>query len=67
MESPEDVILTKLEWYNMGGGVSDRQWSDIAGVLKVQKQYIDVDYLRHWAREIGVADLLARALQEAGF
>ena len=67
MESPEDVILTKLEWYKMGGGVSDRQWGDILGVLKVQKQTLDLEYLRHWAAEIGVADLLKRAFQEAGF
>lgn len=67
MESPEDVILTKLEWYKMGGGVSDRQWGDILGVLKVQKQHLNEEYLRHWAAEIGVADLLARAFQEAGF
>lgn len=24
--SPEDTILAKLEWYRMGGEVSDRQW-----------------------------------------
>ncbi|SRR5216683_1347772 len=67
MESPEDVILTKLEWYKMGGGVSERQWGDILGVLKVQKQNLDLEYLHHWAAEIGVANLLTRALQEAGF
>ena len=67
MESPEDVILTKLEWYKVGGGASERQWGDILGVLKVQKQKLDREYLRRWAKEIGVADLLTRALQEAGF
>ena len=67
MESPEDVILTKLEWYKMGGEVSDRQWGDILGVLKVQKQHLNGEYLRQWAAEIGVADLLARAFQQAGF
>ncbi len=27
--SPEDIILSKLEWYQMGGQVSERQWNDI--------------------------------------
>jgi len=26
--SPEDTILAKLEWYRMGGEVSERQWRD---------------------------------------
>ena len=32
--SPEGTILNKLEWYKMGGEVSDRQWNDILGVFK---------------------------------
>lgn len=32
--SPEDIILNKLEWFKMGGEVSDRQWQDILGVIK---------------------------------
>jgi len=63
--SPEDVILSKLEWYRMGGEVSDRQWRDILGVLKTKTGGIDLDYLRHWAKELKVADLLERALIEA--
>src|SRR6266542_80311 len=35
--SAEDTILAKLEWYRMGDEVSDRQWKDILGVIKVQK------------------------------
>ncbi len=66
LESPEDVILTKLEWYNMGGGVSDRHWNDILGVLKVQGNALDFAYLRHWAKELGVTEQLARALDDAG-
>lgn len=64
--SPEDVILHKLRWYRMGGETSERQWLDVLGVLKVQRQALDRDYLRHWAAEIGVTDLLDRALSDAG-
>lgn len=63
--SPEDVILSKLEWYRMGGEVSDRQWRDILGVLKTKAGGIDQDYLRHWAKQLKVNDLLDRALTEA--
>jgi hypothetical protein len=63
--SPEDVILSKLEWYRTGGEVSDRQWRDILGVLKTQAGRIDLDYLHEWAKELKVADLLKRALTEA--
>ncbi len=63
--SPEDTILSKLEWYRMGGEVSDRQWRDILGVLKTQQDELDRAYLRKWAVELKVVDLLDRALKEA--
>ena len=44
MASPEDTILTKLEWYRMGGEVSDRQWNDLLGVFKVQGTNLDFAY-----------------------
>lgn len=63
--SPEDVILSKLEWYRMGGEVSDRQWTDVLGVLKTRAGELDLDYLRKWAQELKVTDLLERALKES--
>jgi hypothetical protein len=62
----EDTVLSKLDWYRLGGEISDRQWTDILGVLKTQRERLDRAYLLKWAREIGVADLLERALSDAG-
>lgn len=64
--SAEDTVLTKLEWYRKGGEVLDRQWLDVLGVLKVQGELLDLVYLRRWATMLGVADLLERALAQAG-
>jgi hypothetical protein len=64
--SAEDTVLAKLQWYHESGGVSDRQWNDVLGVLKVQGITLDRAYLEEWARELGVADLLRRALDDAG-
>jgi hypothetical protein len=63
--SPEDTILSKLEWYRLGGEVSDHQWRDILGVLKVRAGELDLDYLRKWAEELKIGDLLERALNES--
>ncbi len=64
--SPEDVILRKLEWYRLGGELSERQWIDAIGVLKVQQHALDVAYLRRWAADLRIADLLDRAFEQAG-
>ncbi|HXY38468.1 MAG TPA: hypothetical protein VEQ10_02295 [Vicinamibacteria bacterium] len=66
LASAEDVILAKLEWYRRGGETSDRQWGDILGVLRASGAQLDRRYLDEGSRELGVADLLERALNEAG-
>jgi hypothetical protein len=65
LATPEDVILRKLEWFRLGNEVSERQWRDVIGVLQVQREAIDRTYLAHWAAQLGLGDLLARALHEA--
>ena len=66
LASPEDTVLNKLEWYRMGDEVSERQWLDVLGVIKVQADSLDLGYLRRWAAQLDLADLLQRALDEAG-
>lgn len=64
--SAEDIVLHKLLWYRAGSGVSDRQWYDLQGVLRLQARGLDLAYLQRWAGELGIAALLHQALEEAG-
>lgn len=61
----EDIVLYKLVWFRMGGEVSERQWSDVLGVLRVQGDALDAEYLSRWAGILSVADLLEKAHVEA--
>ena len=60
--SAEDTILAKLEWYKLGNEISERQWLDVIGVIRVQGSKLDVQYLRRVAAELSVSDLLEQAM-----
>ena len=61
---PEDTVLQKLRWFEMGGSVSERQWRDICEVLRVQNERLDLAYLRSVAKTSGLETILERALAE---
>lgn len=63
--SPEDTILAKLEWFHRGGEVSERQWRDVVGILKVRADSLDLEYLRKWANELNIIEFLEKALRES--
>lgn len=63
--SAEDTILSKLEWYRMGGEASERQWRDILGILKTRAGELDMEYLKKWAIDLGIMDLLERVVKES--
>jgi hypothetical protein len=61
--SPEDTVLSKLEWAKRAGG-SERQLQDAAGVLAVNRD-LDVSYIEEWAGKLGVIDLWREILAES--
>jgi hypothetical protein len=61
----EDTILAKLRWYDSGGRVSNTQWTDVVGIIGGSSARLDLDYLRQWARTLGLTDLLDQAFKEA--
>lgn len=62
VESAEDAILSKLKWYRISP--SDRQLSDVRGIIELQRDRLDWGYLREWAAVQGVDDLLEAVSRE---
>jgi hypothetical protein len=63
--TPEDTVLAKLDWYRLGGGVSETQLRDVLGILKAQAGRLDLAYLQKWAEDLSLSELLMRVRQEA--
>ena len=62
--SPEDSILSKLEWSK--GRHSETQYNDALYVLRVQRDTLDVDYLKAWAKKLNIEKELEQLLEAAG-
>ena len=62
LATPEDVVLSKLEW--AARSESERQLRDARSVLETMAERIDFDYLKKWAGELGLQDLLDQILPE---
>jgi hypothetical protein len=56
----EDVLLHKLYWHQITP--STRQLGDAAGIAIIQKDNLDLNYLRQWAKELGVSATLEEVL-----
>ncbi|MBI4067094.1 hypothetical protein HY407_01825 [Candidatus Gottesmanbacteria bacterium] len=54
--SPEDLILNKLLWCK--DIKSERHMRDCAGIWKVQKGNLDINYIKDWAKKLRVEELL---------
>ena len=65
VKSPEDTVLRKLLWYRAGGEESAKQWRDVVAVLRISGPVLDLPYMERWAVELGIDDLLRRALLQS--
>jgi hypothetical protein len=59
--SAEDVILKKMEYFREGG--SDKHLRDIAGVLKVSGERVDMGYVAEWAGRLGLEEIWRAVLE----
>jgi len=64
--TPEDAIISKLEWYRKTNETSERQWDDVTRLLKLLGDVADMEYLTASAESVGVQDLLERLIREVG-
>lgn len=62
--SSEDVVLSKLQWRQQSQ--SEKQWRDVLGIVKVQGELLDGDYLQDWATRLGIRLELHQVFREAG-
>ena len=61
--SPEDVILSKLEWAQLGE--SERQLTDASHVAIAYAGQLDVAYLRYWAGQLGIVENVEKVLSRS--
>ncbi|MDI6760013.1 MAG: hypothetical protein QMD05_04240 [Candidatus Brocadiaceae bacterium] len=64
VSSPEDTILAKLRWAKLSGG-SEKQFTDALRVYEVQYGKLDINYIEHWAKALGIESLWKRLMEEA--
>jgi hypothetical protein len=54
MASPEDVVVSKLEWAQKTG--SERQLRDVRGVLAAKPDSLDLAHVEKWVEHLGLTE-----------
>ena len=62
--TPEDLILKKMDFYREGG--SEKHLRDIASILKVSGERVDMGYIADWAARLGLGDIWEAILLQTG-
>lgn len=64
VSSLEDILLAKLQWYPLGGESSAVQQRDVRQLIELNREELDMAYLRQWGALLGVNDLLPARSRE---
>jgi hypothetical protein len=59
--SPEDIIIKKMDFYNQGG--SEKHLRDIASILKISGDSLDLKYIEEWADNLKLRDIWETVLK----
>jgi len=59
--SPEDLILSKLIWYKESQ--SSRHLEDIKTILEIQKEKLDLNYIKNWSARQSTIKILNKILK----
>jgi hypothetical protein len=62
--SAEDTVIAKLEWAKLSQ--SERQLEDAAGILRIQADNLDKNYISAWATKLGLVEQWTTAQALAG-
>lgn len=62
--SAEDALLSKLEWAKLSE--SERQIVDAAGIVAIQGERLDTEYVQKWAEALDLEEQWAKAKERAG-
>jgi hypothetical protein len=62
--APEDIIIMKMRYYKEGG--SEKHLRDIAGILKISRDDVDIAYITEWSGRLGLTDIWETILRRVG-
>jgi hypothetical protein len=60
----EDALLSKLEWAKLTQ--SERQLVDAAGIVAIQGEHLDTEYVEKWVVGLGVEEQWEKARRLTG-
>jgi hypothetical protein len=64
VSTPEDTIVQKLRWSAEQGG-SEKHVLDAIGVYELQAERLDLAYIEHWVRKLGLMEHWKALLDQA--